>query len=721
MIDALNPAFEGEVKTTCRLCLNYCGLVVCRDGAALKILGDPDHPLSRGFLCAKGRSALDIVTSPARILYPLMRVGERGGGEWRRISWDEAIDRVAAKLKEIMDAYGAEAIAVESLPPKDYQIWEAFACALGTPSFFKHDAHQCFTPQMLADYSVFGSLVTYPNLTGEDAQYVNTMVLWGINPTATNPSKGAVVEKARKKARLVVIDPRPIPLARKADLWLRVRPGSDAALALGMLHYIVEKGLYDRDFVDKWTVGFEELRERLREYPLDLVSKLTWVEEEKIKAAAELMALNKPTAIYTFIGLTMNGNGFDTLRCLGLLVALLGCVDVLGGNMIKVPPPVVRRGFEGGEASRLSERVLDRQISATEFPLLSGKTALTPYPHPWDVIDAMLTGKPYPIKALLTTCNPLTSLENGEKVLRALLNLDLLVVFELFMTPTAEYADFVLPITSHLETDAVTFYTGLNFVAARNKCIEPLGEARDEAEVLLAILRRMGLADKLPFKTKEEYLNYILKPSGLSFNELRKIGYLVNPNVEKKYEKGLLRRDGKPGFNTPSGKVELSSSVLRSYGYDPLPKHREPPLSPYSTPELMKEYPYILVTGVRSLAHYDGLGLQIPKLRNLHPHPLLEISPREAKKLGLEEGSWAYIEVPTSPKKVKRKIHIVDGLDDRVVCAEGLWYLPEERDREKRIWSANINLIVPALSNDPIIRTSSARALLCKVYPARER
>ena len=176
MIDALDLSFDAEVKTTCRLCLNYCGLIVRRDGTRLKIQGDPDHPLSRGFLCAKGRSAVDIVTSPSRILYPLMRVGERGSGVWKRISWDEAIDKIAAKLKEIIDAYGAEAIAVESLPPKDYQIWEAFACALGTPSFFKHDAHQCFTPQMLADYSIFGSLVTYPNLTEDDAQYVNTLV-----------------------------------------------------------------------------------------------------------------------------------------------------------------------------------------------------------------------------------------------------------------------------------------------------------------------------------------------------------------------------------------------------------------------------------------------------------------------------------------------------------------------------------------------------------------
>lgn len=710
--------FDHKLKTTCRFCLNYCGMIVSKVGEKLKIQGDPDHPLSKGFLCAKGRSAIDIITSPARILHPLVKCGERGSGVWKRISWGEAIERIAAQLVEIRDAYGAEAIAVECLPPKDYQIWEAFAKVIGTPSFFKHDAHNCFTPQFLADYSTFGSLVTYPNFTEADAQHVNTLVLWGINPTETNPSKGAVFEKARKKAKVVVIDPRPIPFARRADIWLRVRPGSDAALALGMLHYIVERGLYDHNFVGKWSVGFEELRERLKQYPLDKVSRLTWVEEGKIKAAAELMALNKPTAIFTFIGLTMNGNGFDTLRCLGLLVALLGCIDVLGGNAIKIPPAIVRRGFEGEKAFKLSESVLGKQISAKEYPLLSGESALTPYPHPWDFVDAMLTGKPYPIKALLTACNPITSLEDGEKVLRAFKNLDLLVVFELFVTPTAEFADFLLPITSHLETDAVTIYTGMNFIVARNKCLEPLGEARDETEVLLEILRKMGLANNLPFKTKDEYLNYLLEPAGLSFKDLRKAVYLLKPYEERKYEKGLLRPDGKPGFNTPSGKVELSSNLLRSYGYDPLPLHREPPLSPYSTPELVKDYPYVLVTGVKTLAHYNGLGLQIPKLRGLRPYPLLEISPGAAKNLGLEEGSWAYVEVPTSANRVKMKIHIVDGLDDRVVCTKGLWYLPEEADQEKRIWGANINKIVPNLSSDPILKTSSARALLCKVYSA---
>jgi len=696
-------------------------MIVKKEDENIKLQGDPSHPLSKGFLCVKGRSALQIATSPTRILYPLARDGDRGGGKWKRISWDEAIKAISQKLQDIIQSYGPEAIAVNCLPPKDFVIWEAFAKAIGTPNFFKHNLHQCFTPQMLADYVTFGDLVTYLNLSPEDVSFVRTIVLWGINPTATNPSKGAVIEKARENAKLIVIDPRPIPLAKKADLWLRVRPGSDCALALGMLNYVIDNRLYDDNFARNWVYGFNELCKRVKKYSLSRVSEITWVKEEDIKKAIDIMVSNKPTAIYTFLGLAMNGNGFDTYRAVGLIIALLGCIDVRGGNMIKRLPPVIRRGFEGGESFKPSEDLLAKQISAKSYPFLAGGKAPAPFSHPWDIISAMYTGKPYPVKALITGCNPLASLENGKEILKALMNLDLIVVLELFMTPTAEYADFILPVTTFLETDGLSYYTGMNFVAARNKCFEPLGEAKDEIEILLSILRRMGLDGKLPFKTKEEYLDFLLKPTGVRFRDLSEKGYVLNPYEERKYEKGLLRGDGKTGFNTPTGKIEVASTILKSLGYDPLPEHREPPLSPYSTPHLLEKYPYILVTGIRNIASYNGLGFQVEELRRLHPYPTIEVSHNLAKKRGLKEGDWVYVVVPGSVSKVKMKVSVVEGLDDRVVCAEALWYLPEEVSQETRIWGSNTNTItLKDLSNDAVLGTSTARALLCNILLENE-
>ncbi|MGC8970468.1 MAG: molybdopterin-containing oxidoreductase family protein, partial [Conexivisphaera sp.] len=630
-------AFPGdEVRTTCRWCLNYCGIVVRKDGGALRIRGDPSHPLSRGFLCAKGLSSLDIALSPRRILHPMRRVGERGEGRWAEVSWDEALSDIASRLREIIEDHGPDAVAVESLPPKDYLIWEAFARAIGTTTFFKHDAHQCFTPQMIVDYVTFGALVSYPNMTREDAEHVRTLVLWGVNPTATNPSKGAVFDYAlRRGARLVVVDPRPIPFARRADVWLRVRPGSDAALAMGMINYLLSNDLYNREFVERWTSGIDELRRRVSKYTLERVAELAWVEPGDVRRAAELMAMNGPTAVYTFIGLVMNGNGFRTLRALDILIALLGYVDVRGGNAIKLPPKTVKRGFEGENIFRLPRDALLRQISAAKYPLLAGPGAITPYPHPWDVLRAIEEGR---VRALLTDSNPVAALEDGTDTLRVLEKLDLLVTLELFMTPTAEISDYVLPLTTFLETDEVTMYTGLNFVSARSKVIEPVGEARGQVEILLEILRRMGLSDALPFRNRAEYLDFILHESGHTFEDLRSMGHLMRPYEERKYERGLLRADGSPGFPTGDGKIRLWAPELDG---DDL--HAEPPYSPYSTPELLERYPFVACTGVRYLESYNGLGLHVDKLRRSHPDPSVELSPGAAGKLGLTDGSWAYV------------------------------------------------------------------------------
>ncbi|GAI29294.1 unnamed protein product, partial [marine sediment metagenome] len=269
-----------------------------------KARGDPSNPMSRGYLCPKGRAALGITNLPNRIKYPLRRVGARGSQRWERVSWEEAISGISAKLEHILHDYGAESVCVQSLPPKDYIIWQAFAKTIELPNFFRHDHHICFTPLLIADILTFGNLITYPNLLKEDGTETRTFVLWGLNLPETNPAKASVMEHARKAgAKVIVIDPRPIGVAETADIWLRVRPGTDAALGLGMMNVIIRENLYDKEFVEKWTYGFDMLTRLVEKYPPAKVAEITWVDEASIIEAARLIATNKPAAIFTFVGL----------------------------------------------------------------------------------------------------------------------------------------------------------------------------------------------------------------------------------------------------------------------------------------------------------------------------------------------------------------------------------------------------------------------------------
>jgi anaerobic selenocysteine-containing dehydrogenase len=694
--------------------------VETENGAVTRIVGDKSHPLSKGYLCVKGKASLEITRSPKRIIHPKKRVGERGSGQWRSVSWDEALDDIAARFNAIIGKHGAPAVAVQALPPKEYYAYDLFCDAIGSPTFFKHDSHQCFTPQLMSDVLTFGNLITYPGFT--EVNDAEVIVLWGINLSETNGSKHMRVRDAQKRgARSIVVDPRPTRSAREADLWLRVRPGTDAALALGLINVLIERGWYDKDFIAKWTVGFDDLAKRAAQYPPERVAAITWVPAEDIRKAAEMFGTAGASALYTFIGATMGGNSIATLRLMGFLPALLGRIDQPGSNRFLLPTAVRMPGYYGASKGSGLNKNLDRQLSADRFPLLAGPEAITSaYPHPRQVIDAMLTGKPYPVRALWTDCNPLVGLEDTSTVLEALKSLDLLVVSELFESPTAHIADYILPVTTHLESDAITEYSGINMIACRARAMEPRGEAREEAEVVLEVLRRMGYGDKLPVSNYRELLDYRLQPLGMTFEDFKRRGVVVRPDEPLKYRSGKLRRDGAPGFNTPSGKIEFVSSTLAKFGYEPLPDFVEPPLSPYSTPDVARDYPLILVSGTRSIEFYSTLGIEVPRLRKRHPWPVLEMSPETAGELGFVDGEWVIVESPTTEKTIKRQVALVKGMHPRVVNAEGLWYMPGE-DLVEGVLSVGANVLTPLRDDvDPIVGGSIARCILCRVRKMSE-
>jgi anaerobic selenocysteine-containing dehydrogenase len=269
--------------------------------------------------------------------------------------------------------------------------------------------------------------------------------------------------------------------------------------------------------------------------------------------------------------------------------------------------------------------------------------------------------------------------------------------------------------TTHLESDAITEYIGINMVSARQRAVAPRGEARDEGDVVLDVMRRMGYGEKAPAQTYRDMLDYRLEPLGMTFDEFKAMGTYVRENSDLKFATGTLRRDGQKGFNTPSGRIEFTSKVLEAHGYDPLPDFVEPPLSPYSEPETAKQYPLIMVSGTRSIEYYSTLGIEIDKLRKRRPYPVLEIAPETAADYGLEDGEWVSIEAPTVDAKIRRKVAVVEGLDPRVVNAEGLWYMPGE-DYVEGVFHVGCNVLTPLRDDtDPVVGGSIARCILCRV------
>jgi anaerobic selenocysteine-containing dehydrogenase len=681
-----------------------------------RVAGDREHPLSKGYLCVKGKASLDLTLSEKRVVHPLKRVGERGSGQWQRVSWDDALDDIAQRFNAIIDAHGARAVSVQALPPKEYFAYDIFCDAIGSPTFFKHDSHQCFTPQLMSDVLTYGNLFTYPSFINvEDAEVI---LLWGVNLAETNGSKGQRVRDAQRKrgAKTIVVDPRPVKAAADADLWLRVRPGTDAALALGMINVMIEENLYDADFVAEWTEGFEDLKARAALYPPERVAEISWVPADDIRQAARMFATASNSALYTFIGATMGGNSIATLRLMGFLPALTGRIDTAGNNGFLAPIKVRMPSYYSSNESHEGRNLTD-QLSADRFPLLAGPDAITTaYPHPRQVIDAMLTGEPYPVRALWTDCNPVVGLEDSYTTVEALKSLDLLIVSDMFESPTAHLADYILPITTHLESNAITEYSGLNMISARVRAMEPRGEAREEGEIVLDVLKRMGYADKLPVKSYRDLLDYRLASLDIDFDAFAKLHDYVGTDEPQKYRSGKMRADAKPGFNTKSGKIEFRSSTLAAHGYDPLPDFVEPPYSPTATPELAQEYPLILVSGTRSVEFYSTLGIEVPRLRKRRPWPVLEMAPETAADYGIDDGDWIEIAAPTTERTIKRRIALLPGMHPRVVNAEGLWYMPGCEDLVEGALEVGANVLTPLTDEvDPVIGGSIARCLLAKV------
>jgi anaerobic selenocysteine-containing dehydrogenase len=697
------------LKSVCRSCHGGCGVLLhVRDGKLIKVEGDRESPLNHGRLCPIGTVTLDLVYHPKRLHHPLRRLGPRGSGQWQPISWEQALDEISERLLALRREFGPESIALGTGTGRHHIRWVSrFGHALGTPNWCEPGFAQCFHPRVNTSILTYGDFPVC-DFTGDTPP--QCMLFWGHNPVNSGPdgeTRFNVHEALAHRPKIIVVDPRQTELAKKADIWLQVRPGADDALALAMLNVLIGEQLYDEPFVKHWTHGFEALAERVRPYTPEWAEPITWVRAGDIRAAARLFAQTRPAMLEWGCAIEHTPKCIQTVRAVSMLPALTGNIDVPGGWVF---------GMHGlgrfpSLIEHLTPEVNAKRLGADRFKLLCGEGADLPAAHIPSLLRAMREGKPYPVKAfLIFGNNTLVTYANALQAREALLKLDFIVCADLFMTPTAELADIVLPAAAWPELDQLAGLptVAANVVLAQQKAVQ-IGECKSDEEIFVELARRMKLG--LCTEPVKDVLDSQLRAGGLdvTFDELKQRGFIKVPFKYRKYENG--------GFNTPTRKIELYSTRFEQMGYDPLPSYQEPPESPLATPDVAKDYPLVLTTGARISHFFNSEHRQIETLRKAHRYPIVEIHPQTAAPLGIQNGDWVVIE--TRRGRIRQKAKLTTGIDPRVIHAEHGWWYPEMSDPEHGVWMSNVNVLTDNQPPyDPAMGTYQLRGLLCRIERA---
>jgi len=675
------------VATDCTICYHSCGMnVLVEEGRITKVQGLKEHPLNRGRLCPKGARAIELVYHPDRLKYPLKKVN----GEWKRISWDVALTEIADKLQRLKNEFGPEvlsifsgSIGVENL--EMMELAQRFKGAFGSPNFISVEGI-CYRMRIRARQMTFGK---YP----VEEMSTKLYVLWGHNPEQSDfPLLSSIHENLKKGSKLVVIDPRKTSLAKKAEMYLPIRPGTDGALALALIHVIIKEDLYDKDFVERWAHGFDKLVSHIEPYTPEWAERITWVQAEDIRKLARLYASAENASIFQGTNTQdQTANGTQNSRAFAILQTITGNINNPGGWVVGPRLSITGLGIP-------TERI---PIGAEDYTLFYdfwGRKS------PFGQVVCFPDSVPNIIKALIVTGgNPAVSLPDSNAFRQALQNLDLLVVHDLFMTETAELAHYVLPACTHLEKNGLAYsYNvchGIPYLMLRKKAIEPLHESRSEFSFWKGLAKKMGLADVFPWETDEEVVDLELKSTGLSYKELKEEKVAGAYYGEKKY--GMEEYE-KKGFSTPSRKIEIYSETFAKAGFDPLPTYREPDQSPMSGSELYKRYPLILTTGARILYYTHGQHRNIKALKEKIPEPFAEVHPKTATQYGVKDGDPMVVE--SNRGKIKVKARVTQDILESVVSIPHGW--PGE---------ANVNLLTDVHCREPIMGYPQMKSQLCSI------
>lgn len=797
-----NHSIEQSVKRVagfCNLCVSRCGsIAVTENGHFVALEPNPSHPTGKA-LCAKGRAAPELVYHPDRLLYPLKRTTSKGDPNpgWQRISWDEALDLTAKNLRRIAAEHGAESVVISASSPStsgsdDSMVWiQRLMNTFGTPNLCAA-MELCGWGRYLATSYTFGASV--PGNYLPDLENAGCILFWGYNPNLARLNHAtATVEALKRGARLIVVDPRRTGIAKKANLWLQVRPGTDAALALGVSNVMIERGWYDHEFIRQWTNGpllvradngrfltqsdisenggakkyvawndamdrpvtydpatgsyegdnsqlalfgtfpiqtlhgevicqpaFELSAEGCRRYSAERVEGICGVPRDQVESAARMLWEARPVSYYAWSGVEMQTNSTQIARAIAHLYVLTGNLDMRGGNVLfSAVPSTNLAGFELMPATQRTKALglRERPLGPPRWQFATSE----------EVYRGILEGKPYGVHGLIGFgANMLLAHADSARGREALKALDFYVHADLFMNPTAELADIVLPVASVFEREALKIGFEISaeaqsWVQLRQKVVEPQGEARSDTEIIFDLACRLGLSEYFWNGDIESAYREQLLPSGISIEELRKQPGGVHVPLETKYRKFAEENNGAPrGFNTPTRKIELYSETMFVHGYPPLPEYQEPLISPLSRPDLAKRYPLIL-TSAKNTLFCETQHRALPSLRRQAMDPEVELHPMTAAERNIQNGDWVRIETPQGSVRARARMN--DSLQPNVVCGQhGWWQACQEIgapgydafDAE----GANINLIVGNDAIDPISGSVPHRAYMCEVSPA---
>lgn len=713
---------ENVIPTVCGMCGpggpgGGCGIYAfVKDGRFTKVAGMDESPVNKGAICAKGHAAPQWVYSPDRLTHPLKRIGQKGEGKFEKISWDAAIGHIAEVLTRQKKTYGAESLAILSPAKRSYNDYlKRFLTAHGSPNY----GHSGICAMQRA-FTFMYTLGDYPR---PDYGQSDLIIYWGRQPLYSGPvarPARAFLAAKQRGAKIVAIKPSVEPDVGLADIWVPVRPGTDAALALAMLHVVIGEDLIDHAFVEKWCHGFKRLRAHVRQYDPQWAESISGVPAGQIEEVARLYATTSRATIDLGNGVEHAPSSNDAIRAVAILMAVTGHLDRPGANVFTMPPEAAPQDIALKE--RYTPELLDKLVGP-EFPIAFQPFLEGPASAYYRIFESVLTEKPYPIRGIIAPGTQASVSTRGTKnVLAALKKLDFFVVADVARTADMPYADIVMPVATSYEVDH-PFQMVPGWLMATNRVIEPLGPYKSIFEFFLDLGDAMGYGDDFWNGDIHAAMDDQLEPMVMDMAKLRQqragVAYRPGPPTYEKYQTIFNRRSPclsrKPFL--PQGKVALYNTSFEKAGFTPLPVWREPPESLSAPPDLTERYPLILSDYHTSKNFSASWQRNVPHLREIQPHPVLHIHPEAASARQIEEKEWVIVKSPHGWMKVKAEIY--PGIrPDTVMILHGWWQGCRELGFEDYPLSdggANVNTMYsvdPEKAYDPLITAMTSQTLV---------
>lgn len=736
--------YDRVVTTTCsNMCEAGCGMLIyVKNGRVVDIYGDSEHPVNRGALCPKGTGAFQHIYNPLRIKYPLIR--KTLDDEFQRVSWDDALDFAAERLMKVRDEYGPEAVMIHRTGRSD-MLWKAgaarFGRIFGTPNVVGQGPICCESPGVAMNY-VFGAK-DLGRLMNPVNDWVHSRCILGAGSSQANnhPVEMQWLLDAKERGtKIIWIDPRFNTTMIHADIPIRLRPNTDAALVMGMIHVIMKEDLYDHEFVDKWVHGLDEWMPLIEEMPPSRAASITWVPEETIIEAARVFATSKPACVTGCLGTAQTYNAVNINRCYAALLAITGNVGMRGGgwNWLHNCRPPMSAGKDLAELPPIKAPVISDKligwadVSAANFP------------------NAIFTQKPYPVRGVWWNGNMLAQMPGTQKYAAAFKkNVDIAIHNSFHPNFTQRHAHVSLPITSWVEREGIVHHGNNRLCQWYNQAIEPNWECRNDIDVVVGIFDRIFGKEEghkwFPWRRKDNpklvdlvaMCDWLQQQESFTYGIVKETmdpattpkGGVMWPAFTKeeamRYEfpdatirgKWIMYEDTYPEdpqgrrFPTPSGKIEIASQALADLGWDYLSQHRESSHSPVSNPEDFEKHPLILCTG-RPVSSFHEMSHWWPWSDELEPDRYIQVHPQLAQVLGINDGD--YVKLESAVSELDGYAWVTEETDPRQVWS--YCSTDEYQPFVPGITNRNVSWLVDDVVTDPVYNQAEFKSQLVLLW-----